>query len=526
MSGIAHLIDKLDSALSGADRFPILLIVFAALFLTRKLAAPVWDKPLTATVVRTASAVLVAFGVIAPVVYLFLPQYVDHIEAHVAIVAMNGLAGMPTHPDWTSTDGAYGMLYGPLLYQLISAPLLISKSIAATKILPLVAYLGSIAAMAAVGARSVQGDRKDLTLYFVLVFVAAGAFSFWVRSEPFLVLSVSLACLATLALPPLAAIAAVGLLAGLATAIKIHAFLYLAPLAAYILLTRIADWRTRLICAGIALAGFAIGFLAPFGFSLPHLVAFGNYVRVMARHGLSPRLLVFNIFAAAVIVLPYLFGILSPPPAADRLIQRGLQALTLLCVAAVVVIGAKPGSGPHHLIPFVPVMLLFCLETPAPRAPSSILLLTASAAAALVPVIAVIQLMAGMAASAGDTRAQQVEAARMATANPGVEFGPSDDPFGQALKSRVAAAFAGSRFKYDTSAWLDLSAAGVTPAQSPLLTDCTVKAWIIPNEGEPFSLTSDYTKAPLFSPSFQAWFKATHRLSQRGRYYSLWTCVK
>jgi len=526
MSGVAHLIDKLEAAFSGIDRFPLLLLVFAALFLTRTLAAPVWDRPVTTRLVRTVSGVLVAVGVIAAIVYLFLPQYVDHIEAHVTIVALNWLAGMPIHPDWTSADGAYGMLYGPLLYQIVAAPLLIFKSIAATKILPVLACLGSIAAMFAIGARSAQTDRRDLTLYYVLVFVAAGALSFWVRSEPFLVLSAALACLAAVALPPLAALGVVGLLAGLATGVKIHAFLYLAPLAGYVLLTRMTDWRTRMVSASVALAGFMIGLLAPFGFSLGHLMAFEKYVQVMARHGLSPRLLVFNVFAAAVITLPYISRILSPPSAADRLIQRGLQALTLLCVAAVALIGAKPGSGPHHLIPFVPVILLFCLEVPPPRAPSSILLLTASAAAALAPMIAVIQLLSGMAMTAGEARAQQAEAAQIAAANPGAEFGPGDDAMGQALKGRVSAALAGSRLRYDTSAWLDLSAAGVTPLQTQVLTDCAVKAWIVPNAGEPFSLISGYTNAPLFSPSFQASFKATHRLSQKGRYFSLWTCVQ
>jgi hypothetical protein len=494
----------------------------------RRIVAPLWLHPLTGNVVCRAAWVIVVISAVLAASYVLLPQYVDYVEAHVVVVAVDYLNGLPIHPDWTRGEGAYGVLYGPLVYEIIAASLLVSKSVATSKILPVLAYLLSIGAMVLIGAKSKARDRRETTLTYLALSAAAGYFSFCVRSDPLLVLTAALACLALMELKPKASACALGLLAGLATAMKIHAFMYFAPLAVELVLVRERNWRARAQLTALALAAFILGFGAPFAFSLSHLMAFEKYIRVTSRHGLSIRLLLLNLAAALAIMSPYLVRI-AKPGAGSILIRYGLPALTIGAIVTVAVIGAKPGAGRHHLMPFIPVLLLLSLKKGyADANPArATLFLAAAVTVAIFQITHTAQKIVALAATAGDARLEQAEAVQLANAFPGSEFGPTDDIFSRSLTSRVAAAFQGARFKYDTAAWLDLSLAGVQPQDDQTLTGCTVRTWILPKDGEPFSAIDYYRPLlPLFSPAFQDHFKSSHRVVRTGRYYLVWACLR
>ena len=76
-----------------------------------------------ANIISVAASVVISLNLVAALIYLVLPQYVDHAEASVVIMALNAHNGLPLYPDWSLGEGAYGMLYGPLLSAAVGIPL-------------------------------------------------------------------------------------------------------------------------------------------------------------------------------------------------------------------------------------------------------------------------------------------------------------------------------------------------------------------------------------------------------------------
>src|ERR1700680_4212139 len=97
---------------------------------------------------------MIVLNLLAAIIYLFLPQYWNHVEPTVVITALNAYQGLPIHPDWSRGEGAYGEAYGPLLYTVVGLPLLASKSIVASKLTTFTAFLFAVTAMWRQGPRS------------------------------------------------------------------------------------------------------------------------------------------------------------------------------------------------------------------------------------------------------------------------------------------------------------------------------------------------------------------------------------
>jgi len=506
------------------------ILIVASLLLTRLRAAAWLRDPRFQKAVLIAAWVAVAAGVLAAIGYFLLPRFYDHIEPHVVITALNAQAGLHIHPDWTKGEGAWGTPYGPLLYEWAGLPLMISKTVMAAKLASITAFLFAMVVLWQM-PKTVGGPGGPfIAAFYLLAVTAYGPFAFWVRSEPLLLALTAGAVLVVQLKTRWVVWLALGVLAGLAAATKLPAVFYFAPIVVYAALQAPSLAELAVSCL-IGLAGFVLGLVAPFAGDPGEARRLAMYVTEMTHHGLSKLLLAVNLAVLVVLAFPYSLRVWKARGGLTDWRGAAMPVILTASMLAVAIIGAKPGSGPHHLMHFIPILLYLTLAFPAgadeaaPDAaePAFVLAMLVNAVA---PLLLTLAFVIGAARDVGETRAGYREAADLAARYPGAQFGPTDDAHYEQLYLRVAAAFHGARLSFDNASWTDLDAAGLKPAADPVdFAFDRPRTWILPKTGQPFSVTSRYTRKTVFSPEFQAQFlQACQRVEVR-QVFAVWRCA-
>jgi hypothetical protein len=200
----------------------------------------------------------------------------------------------------------------------------------------------------------------------------------------------------------------------------------------------------------------------------------------------------------------------------------------------VAIVGSKAGSGPQHLLPFLPSLQLGALAL-ANRAPAQAAAEPDQFAGPLLAIVlgtaVIIAVSVGFVTRPGfahePAAAIYADATRLSAKYPGAEFGPGDNSGDEFASYRIAPALRGASFRFDDTTWEDLRYGGVSTTQSPVPFDaCNGRTWILPAAGEPFSRLGGYDARPEFSPAFQAAFKAEHRVVEQDRYFAVWSCSR
>ena len=288
--------------------------------------------------------------------YLEYPKYTDHLEPVVASASWYAATGKPVYHEANSSN-SYSLLYGPNLFLLNGLCLkTLGPSITTSKCAGVLSALMALAGLA--GALfAIASWRTALALIgvYVALLDQFQSYSFWGRSDPVLVCVMALAVFGTVRFPDKCAVI-LGLAAGVAANLKIHAGLYLVPLALF------AFQRKRfrgLATAGVVGAGiFCIPFLCP-------NISFKNYIETVGQaghHGLSA--MEFKKVGEYILTLGICgicLGIcLFRSP--KRLLESGGKEYFPYLAAAVGAIlliwipASKHGGGPHHLMPFFPIL--------------------------------------------------------------------------------------------------------------------------------------------------------------------------
>lgn len=505
-----------------------------ALFLYPRLLAP-------AAPARDWLGALVRFGLVAAIgvqagfalLYLVLPYLRDYAEPMVIVMARNWWNGGDLYFDWSGGEGFTGSLYGPYLFLLQAAVLGISPTITASKLVGIAFGLGAM--LVVYGTARGRGVRPAMAATLVAIgFSLLLPFTtqwFWNRPDPVLILGVALAC-AVLSLQNRALGAILlGLLCGGLANLKLHAPIYLVPLIAY-LLADAPDARARV---QVLLLGFASTLAAAMlPFLLPHvsLASYLSNLSMAAAHGLT--------LESALSSLAYAMVLLGPPlclawregrPAAGA--RRAFLIAFGISLVAMAIISSKPGSGPPHLMPFIPAALLLTalyLGQAEQRAASPRLrafgVLNLGILALGTPILAygvynLLDFNPGY--SAAERRADELRA--YASAYPGLEMVPVDGPLERLGYDRVHFGFAGGISVFDVVNWNDLRFGGLEPeAVLILFEDCRVPHWVVPSGGTPF--TGGRFVDDLFSDGVRAEFAQRYRLTTAGAFYDLYSCIR
>jgi len=514
--------------------FALALVALAAWFWRERLQA-LARSGLVVLAARVIGVAIVALYAGKVLYYAIQIGYFDHLQASVAAIgARVVLHGGPTYPDWRAGD-AYTLLYGPLLYWINGLAML--GGIGATKLAGVGAWLaGVVVTCSAVRRMGGPATPRMLVLALAIAQLAPMQFlAYWNRAEPYLYLAGALSIFVMLSLNrrPLAAMTAIGVVAGAAAGIKISGVIYALP-AALGLLARASgagEW-IRLVLAGGAAGLAALAFPALLDASI--VANYPAHLSMLASHHTLAR------YAAELTVKYGLF--LSFAPLFVLVLRRPILARSdhgfavgiALSLVAATIGGSKIGAGPHHLIPLAPSLLLLTArfasaesKRSAPLPPRNAFALAVLAccvwhigsAAALLP--QALSTWRGDRALLLEKRAEFLD---LLSRYPDAEVGVSLDQTYADTFFRPLQVARNGRLHLESGAWMDLRQGGAEEAPVlALIEQCTVRDWLIP-QGPPFAIANWYTGIPLFSDEFRRAFGSRYRAVAYGRHYSVWRC--
>lgn len=457
-----------------------------------------------------AATTLLTAIFIAGIVYLSYPNYLDHLESSITslgTVLSHGESLYP-QPDFYPY---HGLLYGPLLatiqafFSQIGLPILFSS-----KIPGLIAFLSSILIC-------LYLLKNQIAKGYLIYLAPFGLMLFWNRAEPFFLLLVSTTLLLTkLKNQTNLSFLIAGILTGLASALKLHGIFYI--LSAYlVVLLGITITTTGLL---VFFASSAVAFLIFFIPPNISLVNFFTYLKLASTHGISYKLWVINIIYFIFLVFPIL-------AMWDKIISNkniSYKIFTVILIEFLITfIGAKPGAGIHHMLPFVPVnaYLIYRLN-PDLDVPCARILKIIYFSLIFPSVFAIATVYTPLIKTWNDFGGAIKELQSFNNEYPGLVMGITD--YKNYPYTFLRAVLSGTQIDY--ASYMDLQFAGVSDSTMvKKMEDCTIKYIILPKDGIPFSTINPYTEEYLFSLKIQQCFYAQYKPIENRVYFNIYKCT-
>jgi hypothetical protein len=458
--------------------------------------------------------------------YLREPAFFDHAEPTIPAVAAVFGAGKPLYPALDAPE-RYAHIYGPMLFLAQAAALaLLGSSIVVWKIVGVLAILIGL-----VGSYAVFRRRADVhgalagTAMCAVVFAAFDNASYWTRPDPLLVLCVVAGLLAAHARNHTASATGLGLVAGIAVNLKFTGPVYLLPVFAIAL----AEHGTRtvvtaaLMAVPVAVAPFLLPNVSP--------AHYWDYLQLSARNGLVPAKIRQNAEWAAWLAAPLAAVVADAWKAVQ--VRRGAPAhlLALAASMAIVAVAAsKPGGGPYHLLPFVPVLMYaFLWVAPPPFLTGTKKLLCAAFAASALFLALSDQAVIVRTVPARNLEETIAALGRFADQHPGRRIAVGYAGTSYLSHARPEMVFRTRDYLLDAPAVQEHRLSGLPLPESTIraIDGCRVELWLIPQGAEAFAVPSAYAPdglAEVFSEAFRRAFFTRHvRIGEAGG-FDVWEC--
>jgi len=497
--------------------------------------AKAWlTSPGAKNLVQSVAVVPVVALVGFAVVYLISPIISDCIEPQVAAVAYRAALHHGRIYGPLQDGPQYSLLYGPATY-LVHMPLflLFGGSLFTAKLVGVAALLVSLWSVYRSCRTLASASESIMALGLVcLVLASFGFMAFWNRPEPILLLCVAVPVWMIASNRQWASFVAVGAALALALHLKVTGGLYLVPVIAFMRpLRNIGKTIAALSLAAALLA-------APFLLQSVSLPDYLGTLRVAAAHGLDRQLFLENIQLAALLLLPICWCVLLRRRVA-RLSLRTIVNLAALVlpIAAVCVIGAKPGAGSHHLIPFVGILPYAFLWLRADDV--SVVSARGSIVPILIPV-AFTLLALGMTTMGvvlmsfpaqfreGKALVREVNSIVHDYPNRSIEMGYGESVYETATYFRCLLVFAGNPYTLDAIAVQELQFGGksLPVATRRLLEQCHTEMWLIPKGEQPFAAHNGYNmEVPVFDSAFRRAFVDHYHHIESRQFFEVWGCT-
>jgi len=498
----------------GAAFAGLSLLVLAALWRASPHSA--WTKAdtwLGKHLPKVVDTLLLLMGTLA-LLYLAFPSYLDHVEATSAMLGRVLGEGGAIWPD-LQTDFSYrGLLYGPGLAEVQwLATLLPVNPVLASKLPGVLSFLIAIC----LTYRHVVHPAAKAYLLLLLPF---GLLLFWTRAEPLFLLAVAVTLTLNRAkgLPWHLRAVLTGLAMGAASTLKLHAGIYV--LAAYCCTPVQPKWPEIGLMVAVAIGVFFMSFLP----DATNLDGFLSYLKLASHHGLAGKMALKNGLTLLLLILPVAAGLWRrevPQP------LRLASWVFLGSAAMVAVIGAKPGAGPHHLLPLVLIgaCLLSDVLVSAPNASGSRRCGYLVGISYVLPCLLTSTLLANsMLVTWLEVSSAKDEVQAIGSKTPDAVMGLAGWGGYRNTLLRVWLP-ASATSQIDFAAYMDLQFAGVTDTQlQHALAACRIPHILLPRGEQPFSMGNYYDMKPLMTPALRDTFLARYKEISSGNHFSLWQC--
>jgi hypothetical protein len=446
----------------------------------------------------------------------------------------------------------YAFPYGPMGFLPYALALrVLGAHVLSLKLVILLANLLSLGLLWSSYRRTLDAPCALLPCVGVIAYaMMSGNYVLQVRGDILLFLAVALGLFAAVSTSSLASALLYSVACAFAFDIKITGLLYLFPL--FVLLVCRHGWRPAILSAvgSVALA------LAPFLSARISLAEYLQWLKLLSHEPLTG--------IEGLRELPILFLMCVPVGLLLwRLAQRNSGAATSylksnqffmvalgLSVAMAAVSSSKIGAGPHHFMPFYPILGYVCADLyshlqaqPVARQASSgwdwtpllwswlVIVVALNAGVGFGPTSWI--LLTGRSFAASVTT--DMETVMRDYPNKTIEMGYGGRNLGYKLTYyRPALVFAGNPFTIDAMALADMQLVGVPipPSTLEYLRGCKTEIWLIPKGDQPFGMVNVYSlMAPrlfpermVFSDEFRRIFSEKYRKQPSSKYFDIWEC--
>ncbi len=459
------------------------------------------------------------------VAYLIFPNYFDHAEPTVAtigqIVQAGGLA-YPTGDQWQFI----GLIYGPGIYISNSIAMLVGDPILGSKLPSVLAYIVSLLLLW--NRLPSHASRAGLVLIFFFY-----EFGFWNRPESYLLLLSTLA-VTLVGKSPTWGLLCTGLLAGIATTFKFTGFLFFIPVALLLLMQGHALRQLWMaIFAGLAVA------LAPYALSVFSLANHLAYVQTLATQTLSEGLFQRNLAYSLFSILPIAWLWTGVSKGTSFKNQYGVMILVVIVTEFLVcVLTSKPGAGPHHLLPGLPLKLWLIHELTLAQQvkghrSARFLGLVLWSMSLYYIAYGYPKFLKNYFVSVDYLESQykaKQEFHSLLKKFPNSYVGVTDSKHANYSLSFFRPYAFGSDYgdRLDPVAFMEVSF--TTKIDDRLfvskIENCSYDHIILPSKGQPFTLLNFYTNKPLFSDELRMVFAREYRSIEKGSYFNVFECNK
>jgi hypothetical protein len=487
------------------------------------MAAPA--RTVRALLIFGSLAVTLAYAAIV-IWYAREPAFFDHAEPTIPAVASVFSAGRPLYPALDAPE-RYVHIYGPALFLFHAAALaLLGPSIVASKLVGALAILvGLVASYSVFRRRADVVGALSATAVCALVFATFDNVSYWTRSDPLLVLCVAVGLLAAhLPSRTLSAIA-LGATTGIAVNLKFTGPLYLMPVFAIAVAEHGARTASRAALLAVPVA------VAPYLLPNVSLAHYWDYVQLSARNGLVTAKVLQNAEWAAWLAAPLAAVVIDGWKAVQ--VRRGaaghLSSLAL-SMAIVTIAAAKPGAGPYHLLPFVPVLAYaFLWTTPAPFLTGARKVLCAAFAAAASLLAVADQALIVRTVPGRNLEAAIADLRRFTDQHPERRVAVGYAGTSYLSHARPEVVFRTGDYLIDAPAVQEHRLSGLPLPESTMraIAECRVEVWLIPRGAAPFAVPSAYPPealAEVFPEEFRRAFLGQYARTGEAGGFDVWEC--
>jgi hypothetical protein len=355
--------------------------------------------------------------------------------------------------------------------------------------------------------------------------------AFWIRPDSFQMLFVAAGLLGATSRRPWIASLALGVSTGVLVSLKFTGFLYALPAVGLLAATHGVRWIVPCALSAAAMAAwpFVVFENVSFGY-------FRHWVGLSANNGVGFVTLRQNVEWAAFILLPavptLLADLRSP---ADSMRRRYMMSGLIVGIVGVIIAASKPGAGPYHVMPFLPVVF-YALALHVRAIPDRVRQQAAfrygGPALALVSVVlAVCQqvfFFAGIAETAGMRFVEDLR--QFAAAHPDETIAMGYGKTGERLTfSRASLVFQNGVYLLDAPAIQEYQMSGeeLPPQTIAAIAACRVDFFLFPKGSDPFTAENKYPSVrdrPLFSLEFRRVFFDRYERSTETEYFQVWRC--
>ncbi|HEX3681893.1 MAG TPA: glycosyltransferase family 39 protein [Bryobacteraceae bacterium] len=499
--------------------------------------------------VPVCAAFLAAY-LLAAVRFTLYPGYTDHVESLIASVSFLVSQGAPLYPDLAAAQ-RYSVPYGPMAYLPYALALrTLGASVLSLKLLILFAHLCLLILLWRCYRKLLDPSRALLATAAVCALLLSFLSLFQVRGDVLLLFFVVFGLHAVLRGSGWRSALLLAVACGFSLDIKFTAGFYFLPI--YILFAHGRRWLSVL-----AIIGAGVFALTPF--LLPHisLVEYLRWMHVFSREPLvreevSRELTLLAILCAPLGLLLWQMAQASRKLTRNYLRENRLFLLSLVAgLAAISFAAAKIGAGPHHFIPFFPVIGYACADAyrtlnaipvsrPELRRWNFLALLWCGLILAVVAKLGLSLLSASSALWRPRSQASAIVAdlKSVMSLHPGkhIEMGYGSEASYPVTDFRPVLIFAGNPLTVDEMALDDMQMSGLAIPDATLayVRACKTEIWLIPRDEAPFQIVNVYSREDprlfpnwrVFDEHFRRIFLQHYRKTASTKYFDVWECVE